>query len=88
MDAVKVANFLNSRRTAVLGEKVSVYGIDKELAEELYRLIDFIIPEKEFLGYAIVNGETVVFKRKDVKTVLAYVDDEKLMGSIKKLMEL
>ncbi|MEM0089369.1 MAG: hypothetical protein QXD49_01200 [Archaeoglobaceae archaeon] len=88
MDAEKVANALNSRKTAVLGEKISVFGISKELAEELSNLIRFIVDEEEFSGYAVVNGETLVFRKKNEKTILAFVDDEKVMGSIRKLMEL
>lgn len=88
VDAEKVANALNSRKTAVLGEKISVLGISKELAEELNNLINFVVGEKEFSGYAVVNGDTVVFVKRDEKTILAFVDEDKVMGSIRKLMEL
>lgn len=88
VDVEKVANALNSRKIAVLGEKISVLGISKELAEELNNLINFVVGEKEFSGYAVVNGDTVVFIKRDEKTILAFVDEDKVMGSIRKLMEL
>lgn len=88
MDAEKVANVLNSKKAAVFGEKISVFGISKELADELNNLINSIVGEKEFLGYAVVNGETLVFRRKNDKTILAFVDDDRVMGSIRKLAEL
>lgn len=88
MDAEKVANVLNSRKAAVFAEKISVFGISKELAEELKNLINSVIDVEEFSGYAVVNGETLVFKKKNDRTILAFVDDDKVMGSIRKLVEL
>lgn len=88
MDAEKIASTLDSRKVAVLGDKTTTFGISREFAEELRNLIEFVVGEQEFSGYALVNGETLVFRKKNEKTILAFVDDEKLMGSMRKIMEL
>lgn len=86
VDAESVAKLLDAKRTIVAGEKISFYNISEELAEELWRLIDFVVLNENCVGYAIVNGESIVFQ-KGLDTIIAFVDGQKIMGSIRRLSE-
>ncbi|MCX8172935.1 MAG: hypothetical protein N3D09_04930 [Archaeoglobaceae archaeon] len=86
MDAEKVASILDAEKVIVFGSKNSFYKVSKELGEELWRLIDLITPFGNCFGYAVVNGETLVF-RKGLETIIAFVDGDRIIGSLKRLSE-
>ncbi len=88
MKAEKVAHFLDSRKVIVFGEDSSIIGVDKELARELRSFIESLINEEEFKGYAIINGESLVFRKREGEILIAFVDGDRIMGSLKKLGEL
>lgn len=85
MDAEKVAKLLDASKAIVVGNKLSTYKISEELAVEILRLIKLMTPEN-CLGYAIVNGERVVFRR-GAETILAFVDCDRTVGAMRRLSE-
>ncbi|MCS7143766.1 MAG: hypothetical protein NZ879_01955 [Archaeoglobaceae archaeon] len=84
MDAERVAKLLDTERVIVVGKTLSLFRVQKELAEELWRLLELIVPSENCIGYAVVNGESIVFQR-GLETVIAFVEDDKLIGSIRRL---
>jgi len=85
VDAEKVAKFLNAERVIVSGSKFSLFGISRELADEILKLIELMTPER-CVGYAVVNGESLVFQR-GLETVVAFVDEDKIVGTMRRLSE-
>lgn len=88
MEAERLARILGSEKAAVFGDGSSIFGLSKEFAEELCKFIENLIKEEEFFGYAIVNGESLVFRKKEGEFLIAFVEDDKLMGSLRKLGEI
>jgi len=86
--AEKIARSLDSEKVIVFGKDSSILGIDEELADELRSFIESIINEEEFKGYAIINGESLVFRKRKGEILIAFVDGDRIMGSLKKLGEL
>lgn len=86
VDAERVAKILDTDRAIVIGSRTSIFRVHKELAEELWRLIELIAPCESCIGYAVVNGESIVFQ-KGSETIIAFVEDDKIMGSIRRLSE-
>lgn len=79
-----MAEILDTERAIVIGSKTTIFGVSKELAEELFRLIELMVPFDGSIGYAVVNGESLVFQR-GIETIIAFVDDDRIMGSIRRL---
>ncbi|MEM1579009.1 MAG: hypothetical protein QXN34_01135 [Archaeoglobaceae archaeon] len=87
MEAEKIAKVLNASKAFVSGKNPSLFRIQKDLAEELQKLFETLIPGEEFTGYAIVNGESLVFHKKGGKMIVAFVDEDKIFGAFRKMME-
>ena len=85
MEAEKIARLLDAEKAVVTGIKTSLFRIQEELANEILKLIELITPNNS-IGYAIINGESIVFHRGE-KTIIAFVDDDKIMGAIRRLSE-
>lgn len=85
MDAEKVARLLGAEKVIVAGNKISLFGLQKELADEVLKLIELITPGNCF-GYAIANGEGLVFRRGEL-TVVAFVEDDRVIGTLRRLTE-
>jgi len=88
LKAEKIARSLDSGKVIVFEKDSSILGIDEELADELRSFIESIINEGEFKGYAIINGESLVFRKREGEILIAFVDGDRIMGSLKKLGEL
>lgn len=86
VDAEKVAKILDAEKAFVIGNKISLFRIPPELAEELGELIEIIAPNEKCAGYAVVNGESIVFKKAEEK-IIAFVDNDKIIGSLRRLEE-
>lgn len=86
MDAEKVAKILDAEKAFVIGNRISLFRIPAELAEELGKLIDIIVPNEKCTGYAVVNGESIVFKKAEEK-IIAFIDNDRIIGSLRRLEE-
>ncbi|MCS7130533.1 MAG: hypothetical protein NZ872_03840 [Archaeoglobaceae archaeon] len=84
MEVEKIARILDTNRVVIIGDKISILGIPQELAEELWKLIELLVPSKNCLGYAVVNGETIVFQ-KGFKNIIAFIDENRVIGALKRL---
>ncbi|MDI9610712.1 MAG: hypothetical protein QXQ38_00290 [Archaeoglobaceae archaeon] len=84
MEAEKLARILDTNRVIVVGETLSVLGVPEDFAEEVWKLIDLIVPSENCLGYAVVNGETIVFQ-KGARKIIAFIDEDRVMGALRRL---
>jgi|GEM_PF-2928317 predicted hydrocarbon binding protein len=83
VDAERIAKLLGAEKAIVAGIETSLFKIPKEMADEILKLVELITP-KPSRGYAVINGETLVFQRGE-ETIIAFVDADKIIGSIKRL---
>lgn len=81
-----MARILDTNRVIVVAGETSILGVPEELAEELWKLLNILIPSESCLGYAVVNGETIVFQ-KGVKNIIAFIDENRVMGALRRLSE-
>jgi hypothetical protein len=85
VDAAKVAKLLDAEKAIFFGDKLSLFGVSEELGHEILRLIELITPAN-CSGYAVVNGESLVFSRGE-ETIIAFVDEDRVMGTLRRLTQ-
>ncbi len=88
MNALELSKLLRAEGVAVISENIDVEGMDRDSAQKLRELVDTLVPSEEYMGYVVVDGRHVVFKRAKGTLVVAVVEENRLRWCLNRMREL
>ncbi|WP_290597453.1 MULTISPECIES: hypothetical protein [unclassified Archaeoglobus] len=88
MDAVVLSQKIKVEKAALFGNDVSVCGMDYYVASELKKLIDALIPAEYYIGYILLDGEGIVFRKDCDCLALVTVERNRIRWCLNKMKEI
>ncbi len=85
MNASELSKILKTERTAVIAGKIDVEGMEEDLAVKIGDVVDVLVPAEEYEGYAVIEGEYVVFKRFGGKMAIAVVEENRVRWCLNRM---